>query len=131
MRNDDMISKSEVNGVFPAERISELRDSMELSQIELSNMIHVSRSSMSAYEKGTTQPPLTVLLQLADLFHVSLDYLMGRTDIKMDINSLEAKLKTRSGAVPIDMIFRLNDMDKEVVGMLLYSYMQKQEYQKK
>ena len=126
-----MISKSEVNGVFPAERISELRDSMELSQIELSNMIHVSRSSMSAYEKGTTQPPLTVLLQLADLFHVSLDYLMGRTDIKMDINSLEAKLKTRSGAVPIDMIFRLNDMDKEVVGMLLYSYMQKQEYQKK
>ncbi len=86
---------------------------------------------MSAYEKGTTQPPLTVLLQLADLFHVSLDYLMGRTDIKMDINSLEAKLKTRSGAVPIDMIFRLNDMDKEVVGMLLYSYMQKQEYQKK
>ena len=56
---------------------------------------------------------------------------MGRTDIKMDINSLEAKLKTRSGAVPIDMIFRLNDMDKEVIGMLLYSYMQKQEYQKK
>ena len=51
--------------------------------------------------------------------------------MKTDLKKLEGKLKSKSGLVPIDMIFRLNEVDKDVVTMLLYSYMVKEEYRKK
>lgn len=47
------------------------------------------------------------------------------------MRALEGKLKTRSGTVPIDAIFQLNDGDKEIIGLLLLSLLQKQEYRRK
>lgn len=110
------------------EKLAELREDMGLTQDELADKIHVARSTISGYENGTSQPSYSVLLQLADFFGVSLDYLFGRTVIKTSIQFLEDKLDTRCGMVPIDMIFRLNEVDKEVVGMLLHSYKIKKEY---
>lgn len=61
------------------ERIVELREDKDWTQEKLARRLHVSRSSVLAYEQGVSQPSCEVLLQLAELFDVSLDYLMGRT----------------------------------------------------
>ncbi len=117
--------------MFLKERLYQLRTDAGLTQEELAKRINVGRSTIAGYEKGTTQPSYTVLILLADYFEVSLDYLFGRTNMKTDLKKLEGKLKSKSGLVPIDMIFRLNEVDKDVVTMLLYSYMVKEEYRKK
>jgi transcriptional regulator len=117
--------------LFLKERLYQLRTDAGLTQEELAKRINVGRSTIAGYEKGTTQPSYTVLILLADYFEVSLDYLFGRTNMKTDLKKLEGKLKSKSGLVPIDMIFRLNEVDKDVVTMLLYSYMVKEEYRKK
>lgn len=112
------------------ERLANLRENLGLTQKELAAKLNVGRSTISDYEKGTTQPSYDVLIKLADFFDVSLDYLFGRTEIKASMKKLESKLRTRNGTVPIDLIFRLNDIDKEAVGMVLYSYLVKDEYKK-
>ncbi len=112
------------------ERLANLRENLGLTQKELAAKLNVGRSTISGYEKGTTQPSYDVLIKLADFFDVSLDYLFGRTEIKASMKKLESKLRTRNGTVPIDLIFRLNDIDKEAVGMVLYSYLVKDEYKK-
>lgn len=117
--------------MFPGERITELRESLGIPKSKLAEKVHVSRSSISEYEKGTTQPSMSVLLQLADVFGVSLDYLLGRTSVKMSIRQIEQKLSTRNGLVPIDTFFKLSDADKEIVGLLLSSLAQKVEHREK
>ena len=107
-----------------------LRLEKGLNQKDLADALHISSSAISKYEIGRSLPEYDTLLKLADFFHVNLDYLFGRTEIKTAVEDLESKLKTRSGMVPIDSIFQLNDTDKEVVGLLLHSYMVKEEYRK-
>ncbi len=117
--------------MFLKERLYQLRTDAGLTQEDLAKRINVGRSTIAGYEKGITQPSYAVLMLLADYFEVSLDYLFGRTNMKTDLKKLEGKLKSKSGMVPVDMLFRLNEVDKDVVTMLLYSYMVKEEYRKK
>ncbi|WP_332238920.1 helix-turn-helix domain-containing protein [Sporolactobacillus sp. KGMB 08714] len=42
----------------------------------------VARTTYTAYENGTKQPPLDTVTKIADIFNVSTDYLSGRSDIK-------------------------------------------------
>ena len=117
--------------MFLKERLYQLRTDAGLTQEDLAKRINVGRSTIAGYEKGITQPSYAVLMLLADYFEVSLDYLFGRTNMKTDLKKLEGKLKSKSGMVPVDMLFRLNEVDKDVVTMLLYSYMVKEEYRMK
>lgn len=126
-----MIQKSEVVKLTLGEKLAELREDLNLSQKEVAERLNIARSTIAGYETGSTQPSYPVLIQFADFYGVNLDYLFDRTAIKTDLKKIEGILKTKRGMVPIDMIFRLNEVDKEVVGMLLYSYMIKDEYQKK
>jgi len=61
-------------------RISMLRTSRHYTQDELSSMLGISRAALSHYEKGRREPDYETLIKIADLFKVSLDYIMGRTD---------------------------------------------------
>lgn len=108
--------------MFPAERIIALREEIGLTQKELSNKVFISNSVISEYENNKIQPSVSALIQLANFFHVSIDYLLGQTEIKSSMKDLEQQLITRSGKVPIDDIFKLNDNEKEIVGLIIQSY---------
>ncbi|MBE6903661.1 MAG: helix-turn-helix transcriptional regulator [Ruminococcaceae bacterium] len=58
-------------------RIQQLRISHNLTQEELGKKIGRSKSVVCGYENNTAIPPLEVLTQLAVIFNVSLDYLVG------------------------------------------------------
>ncbi len=59
-------------------RIRQLRAENDLKQAELANLIGVDRTSLSSYENGKRIPDIFMLCKIADIFHVSLDYLAGR-----------------------------------------------------
>lgn len=64
------------------ERIAELRKDHGYDQRYIADYLNISRTSVSNYEKGINEPNLSNMIKLADLFNVSLDYLMCRTDQK-------------------------------------------------
>ena len=68
-------------------RLKELREQKRLNQEGLALMLNVSQSTVSAYEIGERTPDLTTLIAIAEFFNVSLDYLVGLTDIKQVLKS--------------------------------------------
>ena len=57
--------------------LKQLRIKKGYSQKQVAERIHRSRTSISQYESNEKLPPLPVLVDLASLFNVSLDYLVG------------------------------------------------------
>ena len=121
LNNVILNSKGEVwITLFPAERIKELRENMNVSQSKLANDLLIGQSTMSEYENGVKQPPISVLIKIADYFNVSLDYLTGRTNIKMTISTLQDKLVTESGnKMSIRDIIQLDSDEKEAIINLI------------
>lgn len=61
-------------------RIRDLREDHDLTQTELSKILHCSQRIYSDYERGRCNIPVYILTALADYYAVSIDYLLGRTD---------------------------------------------------
>lgn len=60
------------------ERMKALREEKGLYQKELAEKLSISRASIAMYESGERIPNLESLVNIADFFEVSLDYLLGR-----------------------------------------------------
>lgn len=65
------------------ERIRELREDNDLTQIYLAHILNVSQRTYSRYELGQHEIPLEALCKLADFYNVSVDYLLNRTNSKI------------------------------------------------
>ena len=63
-------------------RIKELREEKNISQLELAKKLNLTQQSISLYEKGDREPSIDVLKSIANFFNVSLDYLLGKSDIR-------------------------------------------------
>lgn len=61
-------------------RLKELREARRLSQVRLAMDLNLSQNSISRYENLEREAGYETLVMIADYFHVSLDYLLGRTD---------------------------------------------------
>lgn len=62
------------------ERLKEIRKSSSFTQKELSVALGISLTAYQYYEAGKTEPNIENLIKLANLFGVTLDYLMGRDE---------------------------------------------------
>nr|WP_308669024.1 helix-turn-helix transcriptional regulator [uncultured Agathobacter sp.] len=75
-----------------AERIKMLRENKQLSQSELSKKLGITRSSINAWEMGISTPSTTYLVELSQIFHVSIDYLLGLDkNVSLDITGLDTE----------------------------------------
>ena len=63
-------------------RIRDLREDKDLKQKDLAEYLQVHQTTYSDYELGRLNVPVAVLHKLADFYGVSVDYLLGRTDVK-------------------------------------------------
>lgn len=71
------------------ERIRALREQAGFSQAELARRLSVTRSSVNAWESGLSAPTAASLVDLARLFRVSTDYLLGlEADRRLDLSGL-------------------------------------------
>lgn len=59
------------------QRIKNLRKSVGMTQQELGQKLNVTKVSVCCYEKGTRTPALDTLMDLSNVFNVSLDYFVG------------------------------------------------------
>lgn len=64
------------------DRIRNLREDADLTQAEVGEKINVPQRTYAYYESGERMIPPQVLIALAQLHHVSVDYLLGLTDQK-------------------------------------------------
>lgn len=60
------------------EVLKSLRNNAKITQVELAKMLSISKSTVCNYEQGTRFPPSAILIDIADVFNVSTDYLLGR-----------------------------------------------------
>jgi len=71
------------------DRLKELREDAGMTQEMLAQYLKVSRQTISGYEVSSSEPSIENLIKMADLFHVSLDYLCGRTKEKENLHLLD------------------------------------------
>ncbi len=65
-----------------AKRLKQCRKENGLTQNEIAIYCDITEKTYQNYELMTREPKLGILLKIADIFNVSLDYLVGRTDKK-------------------------------------------------
>lgn len=61
-------------------RLKELRKKRNISQLKLAMDLNMNQNSISRYETGEREADYATLIQIADYFNVSIDYLLERTD---------------------------------------------------
>lgn len=61
-------------------RIRDLREDADMTQTEIARLLFCSQRVYSNYERGDLDIPTEILIKLADLHDVSVDYILGRTD---------------------------------------------------
>ena len=65
-----------------AKRLKQCRTEKGLTQNEVAIFCDITEKTYRNYELNRREPKLEILLRIADFYHVSLDYLVGRTDTK-------------------------------------------------
>ena len=76
-RGDDMRYE-----ILKYENIRKLRTDTGYTQKQIAEVLGVSQNTYSQYEIGVLNYPVDTLVKLADFYDVSVDYLLGRTDVK-------------------------------------------------
>lgn len=74
------INKNEESNLILRERLKELRKENTLTQAKVAVQLGIPRSTYSGYEKGIREAGYHTLVELANLFNVSVDYLLGITN---------------------------------------------------
>ncbi len=62
------------------ERLRQLRKEMKLSQSDVGEILGIMQTVYSRYERGSQTIPLEYVMKLSDLYGVSIDYMLGRSD---------------------------------------------------
>ena len=108
-------------------RIADLRKNAELSQTELAKKIDISYTQMSRYEIKGVQPPADVLKKLADVFGVSIDYMVsGNSEEKAKATLKDTKLLSMFKAVE-----NMDEKDKGIVSELIDAFIFQRETQQR
>lgn len=99
-----------------------LRNEKGISQQQLADVILVSQQSVNKYENHDVEPDIDVLIKIADYFDVSLDYLVGRTDIKEMVTKPKMSDLSEKEANFVQRLRYLKENQKDFVFQLIDSY---------
>lgn len=108
-----------------------LREEKNMKQQEVAEKVHVTKSAISSYETGSSQPSYSVLSALADYYNVSVDFLLGRTQLRLPIKLLEQNLSIEHNKFPIDLLYNLSCADKDLVAKIVIALDENQKFKNK
>lgn len=114
-------------------RLKSLREDADLSQKELAKLLGVSPSTIGMYESKKRTPDSEMLTRICDFFNITVDYLIGRSNIK------NPKCSTYNKEEPItdeeknilNLYKKLNDKDKAKVEGIMENKISEYEDSKK
>lgn len=112
-----------------AKRLKSLRESKNITQKELANKLGISPSAIGMYESGKRNPDTSMLNILSNFFDVSVDYLMGRSDIKSSADEVLKENHEETIALHSDYDYKdlPDEARKEIENYIEYI---KQKYKK-
>ena len=64
-------------------RIRDLREDNDMSQAQMADRLHVAQRTYSRYENGDRDIPISILIEISDVFGTSIDYLLEKSDNPM------------------------------------------------
>ncbi len=100
-------------------RIAELRKEKYLNQIGLAMKLNISQYMVSAYETGRHQPSIDTLIQMSNIFGVSVDYIIGNTDIRTPVEKFLKDGLTSNEIELLDIFKELdNEKQQKALGIL-------------
>ena len=85
-----------------ADRIKFLREQQKMTQTELAKRLSITRSSVNAWEIGISVPSTQYIVELAEIFNISTDYLLG-------VNSAAVVPVSGLSEQDIQMVYQLVD----------------------
>lgn len=88
-------------------RLKELREQKNLTQAQLSKFLNISASTIGMYEQGRRFPDENLLKHISQYFNVSIDYLLGLTNIPNTIDDYIQKSNTNS--------YHINDDEQTLI----------------
>jgi len=77
-------------GIMIGKRLKLLREEMGLKQIDIAEMLGVSRTTYTQYETEKREPNLATVAKLAEIYNTSVDFILGKTDIRTPIETIAA-----------------------------------------
>lgn len=100
-------------------RIAELRKERHLNQIGLAMKLNISQYMVSAYETERHQISSETLLELADFFNVSVDYLLCRSNVRMSADKIAKENFSENELKLIDLYRTLSrDKQNQAIGII-------------
>lgn len=75
-----------------SDRLKYLRSTKDLTQRDLANKLGITSGAVGMYESGKRFPDNAILNKIADYFHVSTDYLLGRTEEPLPVHDVDQNL---------------------------------------
>lgn len=102
-----------------------LRKEYGISQQRLADAVGVSQQSINQYENHSVEPDISVLIRLANHFNTSIDFIVGRTDIRSPIEHTEAFHLNRDEAEVITQYRVLKASEKQCIATLLQTLLEK------
>lgn len=93
--------------ILIGERLYDLRKDAGMTQDELAELLKISKHSISAYERDKNEPPDSIKIAIARLFNVSVDYLVGLSDMPTPANS--SRVLPLPSNFPSDLLPELKD----------------------
>lgn len=71
-----------------ADVLKNIRKEKNITQEELAKVLNMKRTSISGYETGRKEPDFKTLTEIANYFNVSVDYLLGRSNVRYSMDEL-------------------------------------------
>lgn len=98
-------------------RIKILREEFNFTQQDLANKLECSKSVIGLYESETRKPSMEILLKLSEIFDCSIDYILGKSDIR---NPEELKNIPHANSGGVDITGLDEDDLKELQAQIDY-----------
>ena len=102
-----------------------LRQEHGISQQRLADAIGVSQQSINQYENHSVEPDISVLTRLADHFNTSIDFIVGRTDIRRPIEHTEFFHLNRDESDTITRYRALKGSEKQCITQMIKVLLEK------
>lgn len=102
-----------------------LRREYGISQQRLADAIGVSQQSINQYENHSVEPDISVLTRLADHFNTSIDFIVGRTDIRRPIEHTEPFHLNKDESDVITQYRSLKSSEKQCITTMIQVLLEK------
>lgn len=94
-------------------RIKELRAEKGILQADLAKLLKIGQATISNWENGRTEPDQDALREMSKFFDVSIDYILGNTDIKNPLTSEDMNGLTEKQIKILEMMGELPEQDQD------------------